>query len=223
MGTPSYQKSEDEILREYEAEIEAAKASGGGGYPYSAAMFGGQPKQNLVEWQLDFRPELEDIQRLLKCDVLMTDKDGNEVWVENPNKEYVVFNSLGVNDLIREIRMFLNKNKVLSNYDLEEIKPRVRILGHELRILIYNNYEAYGIDNDYKMNNYSIIVLTIIDMIDSAYRRAINGEERRDLNQARIVQQNEPMMPQNMNFYPQVMPQKRGILSKAMPWNWGKS
>jgi hypothetical protein len=215
-------KQEEEFLAAREAEIREAQMRGEMGQPYSAAMFGGQQKQNLVEWQLDFRPELEDIERLLRSDIIASDKDGNEVWVRNPNPDYVVFNDLGVNDIIRQIRMFLNKNKVLSNYGLEEIKPRVQMLGHELRALIYNNYENYGIDNEYKMNNYPIIVLTILDMIDSAYRRAINGEERRDLNQARVVQQNEPMMPQNINFYPGMEQQRRGVISRMMPWNWGK-
>jgi hypothetical protein len=216
-------EEEQRYLEQNEERLRLAEERADTAQNQSAAMFSGQSKQNLVEWQLDFRPELEDIERLLKCDIIKRDTDGNEYWVENPNEQNIVFNSLGVNDIIREIRMFLNKNKVLSNYALDEIKPRVKILGHEIRALIYNNYESYGIDNDYKMNNYPIVVLTILDMIDSAYRRAINGEERKDLNQARIVNQNEPMMPQNINMYPMMPQQRRGIISRAMPWNWGKS
>ncbi len=210
-------QEEQQYLDAKEAEIAAAQ---GQGNPYATAMFGGQHKQNLVEWQLDFRPELEDIERLLRSDILERDEDGKEFWVRNPNPGFVVFNNLGVNDIIRQIRMFLNKNKVLSNYQLEEIKPRVQMLGHELRALIYNNYESYDIDNDYKMNNYPIIVLTLLDMIDSAYRRAINGEERKDLNQARMVQQHEPIAPPNINFYQQ--DQRKGVLSKMNPFSWGK-
>lgn len=225
MASQLHIPSDEEVLQAREAEIMAAEAAGARSpMPYSAAMFGGQQKQNLVEWQLDFRPELEDIERLLRSDILQYDpRDDTEHWVRNPDEAFVVFNPRGVNDIIREIRMFLNKNKVLSNYGIEEIRPRVQLLGHELRALIYNNYEHYGIDNDYKVNNYPIIVLTLLDMIDSAYRRAINGEERRDLNSARVVQQNDSaMLPnQTYNMYPQ-MQQRKGTLSKMMPWNWGK-
>jgi len=91
--------------------------------------------------------------------------------------------------------MYLNKNTILSNYNIEEIKIRTRMLGHELRALIFNNYERYGIDNDYKENNYSIMVITILAMVESAYRRALNGEASRDVNQSRIVQQTDS--PQN--------------------------
>lgn len=216
-------EEEEQLLAQREQEIMAAQQAGmSGQVGYSAAMFAGAQKQNLVEWQLDFRPELEDIEHLLRCDIIVRDKDGQEHWSPNPNNNYIVFNSQGVNDIIRYIRMFLNKNKVLSFYKAEEIKPRVRMLGHELRCLILNNYEEYGMDTPYKQNNYSFMVLTITDMIDSAYRRAINGEERRDLNQARVVQQNEAMVPQNINFYPGSNQNKKGLISRAMPWNWGK-
>lgn len=189
--------NDEEIIAEYERQIQAAQQQYSQSQPYSPAMFAGQQKQNLVEWQLDFRTELMDIERLLRSDVLIRDKDGNEIWIKNPNHNFVLFNELGVSDITREIRMFLNKNKVLSNYKLDEIKPRVKMLGHELRVLIYNNQEMYGMDNEYKRNNFSIVVLTLMSMIEDCYRRALNGEERRDLNQARIVNQSEPMMPIN--------------------------
>ena len=186
--------------------------------PYASAMFQNQPKGNLIEWQLDFKDELEDIQRFLRCDVVGRDDQGNQAWIENPDKDSIVFNSLGVNDITREIRMFLNKNKVLSNYSVEEIKPRKMMIGHELRMLIYNNYEKYGMDNEYKMCNYSIMVLTLVSMIEDSYRRAINGEERKDLNQARIVNQNEPLMGNPM--YPSMGSSSQGKnwLSKLNPF-----
>lgn len=207
---------ESNYLQELESQLLTAQQSQQQ-VPYSAAMFGGSQKQNLVEWELDFRNELEDIERLLRCDVLIKDRDGNEVWVENPDKSFILFNSQGVNDITREIRMFLNKNKVLSNYEIDEIKPRIKMLGNELRALIYNNYERYGIDNEYKMNNYPIIVLTLMSMIEDTFRRAIKGEGHRGLAESRFVTQNEPVMPtQNFNMYsPQS--KKKSLLN---PFSW---
>lgn len=189
-------------------------------YGPSASMFSGAQKQNLVEWQLDFRMELIDIERLLRCDISTVDSENNTIWIKNPNKSKVFLNDLGVNDVIRGIRMFLNKNKVLSFYREEEIKPRIRMLGHELRGLIYNNAEMYGIDNEYKENNYAFAVLTILDMIESAYRRAINGEERKGLGEARIVQQNDSPQntPQNVNYYGGMNSQKRSKWYNPFTW-----
>ncbi len=167
---------------------------------YASSMYqqeGG--KQNLVEWELDFKPELEDIARSLRCDVLVMDKEGNQYWERNPNPERIFLNDLGVNDVLRKIILLVNKGKVLSNYTIEEIKERVRQIGHELRALIYNNYEAYGIDNDYKMNNYPSIVMDILDIIESAYRRALGGNTHKGLNEQRIVTQNDNLNLNNNN------------------------
>lgn len=219
---------DDKMIQQYQAELEAQRRAqqAAGNVPYAMSAFDNMPKQNLVEWQLDFRGELEDIERLLRSDVLKIDQKTNEeVWERNSDQTKILLNDVGVSDVIREVRMFLNKNKVLSNYGLEEIKPRIKMVGHEIRMLIYNNYEQYGIDNEYKMYNYPIMVITILSMIEDAYRRALNGEERRDLNQARVVNQTEPLMSGvmgGMGGYPMggFSPQKKKSLFK--PWTWFK-
>jgi hypothetical protein len=214
---------EEAYLREQEDRIAAAQAQGQSSMPYSA-MFSGQQKQNLVEWQLDFKPELESIERSLRNDILTRDNKGDEHWIPNPDQGKVLLNDQGVNDVLKKIILLINKNKVLSNYGEEQISIRVRAISHAIRELIYLNYEHYGMDNDYKWNCYYSLVVDIDDMIESAYRRSLNGDERKDLNQARVVEQKEGMMPmnQNYNMYPQMQGQKRGMLSRAMPWNWGK-
>lgn len=153
-------------------------------------------KQNLIEWELDFKPELEDIAHSLRCDVIKIDNEGNQIWAKNPQEDKVFMNELGVNDVLRKIIILVNKNKVLSNYTIEEVKLRVQMIGHELRALIYNNYERYDIDNEYKMNNYSSIVMDVLDIIESAYRRALAGETHKGLNEQRMVTQNEPLVQQ---------------------------
>jgi len=217
---------EEAALAQYEQDLAAqAAAMQGGQGMVSPSMFAGQPKQNLVEWELDFKQDLSDIERLLRCDVLTRDKEGNEVWVPNPDKSKVFMNDLGVNDLLRKIVLMVNKNKVLSNYNIDEISRRVRMIEHELRVLIYNNYEIYGMDNDYKINNYSMIVLTIGSIIEDTFRRAMSGEAHRGLAEQRLVTQNEPLYPQGMQ-YPQMQNNgnsgghKKHLL---MPWTWGRN
>lgn len=186
---------------------------------YATAMFSNPQKQNLVEFELDFKPELEDIERLLRCDVLERDKDGNEYWIQNPDQSKVFLNDLGVNDVLRKLRLLVNKGKVLSNYNIEEIQIRTKMIMNEIRVLLYNNYEEYGIDNNYKMNNYSMIVLTIGSLIEDAFRRALNGETHRGLSEQRLVTQTEPLQPYQQQFYPQATNKAHG-LSKILPWNW---
>lgn len=167
---------------------------------YSSQMFGSGEKQNLVEWELDFKSELEDIGHSLRCDVVNIDKEGNQFWGRNPDEKKIILNELGVNDILRKVVTLVNKNKVLSNYTIEEIRERVNMIGHEIRALIYNNYEDYGINNSYKMNNFGSMVLDILDIIESAYRRSLGGETHKGLNEQRLVSQSESMGKQPMSF-----------------------
>lgn len=214
-------QSDEEFLKQYQTMIDEARNSGQQPMPVNSMIYGGPQKQNLVEWQLDFKPELQDIERFLRSAILKRDpKTGREEWVENPDPGRRLFNETGVQDMLRFIFTLVNKNKVLSNYSAEEIRQRVRVIKHELRMLIYNNYEEYGMDNPYKMNNYSIVVHTIGSLIEDAYRRAMNGEERKDLNQARVVQQNDPVIPNTFNF---MAPQQQNTRKSWLkPWTWGR-
>jgi hypothetical protein len=214
----------EDLLRAYEQELALAQAQNINPQ-YATSMFPNQNKQNLVEWQLDFKPELEAIERLLKCDIIQKDKDGNDYWAPNPDQTKVFINETGVNDVLRQIILFLNKNKVLSNYNIDEINKRVKMIKNELRVLIYNNYESYGMDNDYKWNNYSFVVHAIGNMIEDAYRRALNGEEHKGLNEQRLVTQNEPLMPYGGNYAHQMgMGGGGGNRQKKFhwyaPWSW---
>jgi len=189
---------------QYKSDLQLAKAqqTNMNANAYANTMIGNQGKQNLVEWELDFKPELEDIERLLRCDILVRDKEG-EHWEVNPHKDRIFFNELGVSDLIRNIIIIVNKNKALSFYDHEEINQRVRQIKHEIRVIIYNNYEIYGMDNDYKMNNYSFIVLSVGSIIEDVYRRAMNGETHKGLSEQRLVTQNDSVN-QNQYQMPQI-------------------
>lgn len=216
-------KEDEEYLRMIEEDIALAKAEGrmANQSPMSPAMYSMQNKQNLVEWQLDFKPELESIERSLRNDVLVKDpRTGAESWQVNPDKDKILLNDLGVSDVLKKVVMLINKNKVLSNYSEEQIQMRVKYISHAIRELIYLNYEYYDMNNEYKWNCYYSLVVDLDDMIESAYRRALNGEERRDLNQARMVQQNDPVMPNNaMGMYPMMMQsQKKKHWYNPLSW-----
>lgn len=184
---------------------------------YASQNYSPQGKQNLIEWELDFKPELEDISHSLRCDVIIIDKEGNQFWQKNPNESKIFMNELGVNDVLRKIIILVNKNKVLSNYTIEEITKRVQMIGHELRALIYKNYEQYGIDNEYKMNNFEGMVMDVLDIVESAFRRALSGETHKGLNEQRIVSQNEPLGGQQ--YAP--MAQQNNRVKWYNPQTWG--
>lgn len=204
---------------EKEAHSKESEAQSRYAQTYASLLESGEMKQNLIEWELDFTSELKDIERLLRCDILVVDDKGNERWGKNPDESKIFMNNAGVSDFLRQLRLLVNKNKVLSNYTIDEINKRVGMIGHEIRTLIYTNYEAYGIDNEYKMNNYSIVVLTIISIIEDAYRRALGGETHKALAEQRLVSQSQSLNGSQM------MPMKNNSSANSHwynPLSWGK-
>ncbi len=210
---------DEDYIKELDAQVfqaRAREAQSSQGYA-TTAMYSQQQKPNLVEWQLSFN-EVEQIEHYLRNDIFIRGKNGqSDSWQPNPNKAEVYLNDKGVNDVLRTINMIINKNTVLSNYDKLEIKERMKVLAHELRQLIYRNQEAYEFDNEYKWNQYESIVMSLVRMAESSYRRALNGEERRDLNSARVVNQSEPISNGNQGMMYQQMNRKKSVFK---PWTW---
>lgn len=164
-------------------------------------------QQNLIEWQLDLSKELELIGHNLRGHVIERDKDGNEFWAEptmvNEKGEKVIdperklFNEKGAQEIEKIIRNYLNRQILLSNFDIPIIKQRCMQLANRLRAFIYLHYEDFGLDTDYKMKHFSMIVMNIVDIVEAGYYRALNGGERESLRTARSVTQSEGFGKQN--------------------------
>jgi hypothetical protein len=215
----------EEFMRQklYEEQINNSRSQTASNYAgYSTNLGFQEQRQNLIEYELDFTQEMIDIERLLRGDKYKTDGQGNSEWVRNENPDEMFLNELGVNDILRELKLLVNKGKILSNYNSEEITTRVRLIMYEMRAKIYNNYERYGMDNEYKINNYSMIVLTLGSIIEDAYRRALNGETHRGLAEQRLVTQSDTMggnQGQNFNFN---LGQQQKSKKWYAPWTWGR-
>lgn len=176
-----------------------------------------QTNLNLIEFQLDFTQNLEKIERLLKGMVLKFDSKGNEKWVSPENKSMLIFNEIGVQEIMRVCNMYLDKNLVLSNYTEEEIINRVNVFGNEISDLIFLNYDEFGMDSEYKRKHYSMVVMAIVDMVESAFRRSIGGAENNNLRTARMVTQTETNQRLNQNLS-QGNPEQKFSIFKPKTW-----
>jgi len=171
-----------------QAEKNTAQANLG-----SMSMYGSNTQENLVQWQLDMKEELERIEHMLKGHILQTQKNGDVVYVDPPNAKYKPFNDYGVQLIMNVISFYLNRNTILSNYDEEMINIKMHDLGDEIADLIFMKYEEMGMDDEEKQKLYPMIVRQLVDTIHSAYLRAMNGGERDSLRTARHVVQNQPI------------------------------
>ncbi len=157
-------------------------------------------EQNLIEWQLDLSKELELIGHQLRGHVVDRDNEGNEYWadpmttvkgVEIVDDERKLLNERGAQEVEKIIRNYLNRNTLLSNYDMKTINQRMLQFSERLRRFIFLNYEEFGLTTDYKMKHFEMIVMNITDMVESAFLRALGGGERESLRTARQVFQTE--------------------------------
>ncbi len=182
------------------------------------SLFNAADNENLITWQLELDNILERIDHLLRGHSLKFDNDGNLKWEEPKDKSLVVFNEYGVQEILRILSMYLNRNTILSNYDEETINWKIFDIGQEITDLIYMKYEKMGLDNKDKIKLYPIIVRQLVDTIHSAYLRSLNGGERESLRTARTVTQTEPLN-QQMPMSPMGNNQQRSF-SFFKPTTW---
>jgi len=179
-------------------------------------MFQGENTDNLVKWQLDIKEELARIEHLLRKHVPKVDKNGNMYYAE-PEKGEQLFNETGVNEILNILAWYLNKNIILSNFDEKEVKQRCQQFSNFLTDFIFNNYQRFGLDTKEKIKHYPIVVMNIVNTVEAAYNRAINGGERESLRTARQVTQQEPIY--NQPYAPQEQNKKFSLFK---PTTWGK-
>tara|TARA_R100001530_G_scaffold135776_1_gene113888 strand:+ start:4090 stop:4728 length:639 start_codon:yes stop_codon:yes gene_type:complete len=185
----------------------------------SPSMFNHEDNDNLVKWQLDIKEELVRIEHLLRKHVPKTDSEGNVYYAES-SKEDQLFNEKGINEILNLLAWYLNKNIILSNYGEDQIKLRMDQFTRYLTDFIFMNYQRFGLDTLDKMKHYPMIVMNVVNTIEAAYFRALNGGERDSLRTARTVNQTEPLS--NYGNYPGMMPPQQNKFSIFRPTTWVK-
>lgn len=166
---------------------------------------------NLIQWQLELDTILERIEHLLRGDK-PTWSNGSIIWKE-AGEDDRVFSEKGVAEMMRLLSNYVNRNTILSNYSEDTINMKMYDLGNEVSDLIYLKYESFGLLNLEKRKLYPIIVRQVVDIVHSAYLRALHGGERESLREARQVSQTESFMPGGINISAGGYPKERGLLN----------
>ena len=105
------------------------------------SVFMATQDKNLIEWQLELDNILERIDHLLRGHVVTFDADGGLKYSEPKDKRFKIFNEYGVQEILRVLSMYLNRNTILSNYEEEVINMKMLDLSKDLIDLIYLKYE----------------------------------------------------------------------------------
>lgn len=102
-----------------------------------------QEKPNVIEYQLDLKEDLENMNHILSGHVVETNKDGGTYWAEPKDDRLKILSDYGVKQIMNILHGYLNKNLLLSNYDEETIFWKVKDFGIELNDLVFNRYEHF--------------------------------------------------------------------------------
>ncbi len=155
-------------------------------------------ENNLIVWQLELDNILERIEHLLKGDVIESDGQGGYDYQTPKDKRLIILNAYGVQLIMNFISFYLNRNTILSNYREERVFEILHTIGYEIADLVYINYETMGLNTVEKRSRSSPLMMNVLHMIESAYNRALFGEERDSLRKARIVTQTQPLTASGM-------------------------
>lgn len=175
-----------------------------------------QKDSNLIALQLDTAELLGKLENFYKGKYIGTDKNGDIAWKEQRDKDLVPLNEYGASLFMEVITKYLDKNTPLSYYNEERIYEILGDIGDELALVVFCNYEKMGMDTYHKKTKFRMLVITSLHVIESAYRRAIEGRTSQDLNQSRIVTQSDTLgksMP--------MMPSRKKKFSLIDPRTWG--
>lgn len=229
----------DAEITEAAKEVEFEEKTGRPATPNPMAqsaptMFSYKPDENLIKWQLDLSELMERAEHILRGDTLKF-VEGHQIWVRPKDEKDQILNNNGIQEVMRSLAMYINRNTILSNYDENTIKEKVYDFGKELSNLFFLKYEVFGWypnieegdSSDAKMKkmkdalekrkNYYMLVREMVDIVHSAYLRALHGGERQSLREARQVTQHEPLMGHagagGMNFNINPQRQERSIIN----------
>lgn len=161
------------------------------------SMFSYNPNDNMIKWQLELNEILERIEHVLRGDQVKYD-GGHQIWVKlDEDHKDRLLNDNGVQEVLRILSMYLNRNTILGNYTDEEVNDKVFDFGDRLNTLFYTKYEKIGLNTAEKRKNFEMLWGMLVDVVHSAYSRAIGGQERSSLREARQLQQMEQVNAPN--------------------------
>ncbi len=134
-----------------------------------------------------------DSKRILKKLEKIGLKSEGYKYVSVLDEDKKPFNEYGVAELMRIISMYVTKETFLSYYNEERINEIMGDLGDALNNFLYCNYEKMGMDTKFKESKYTLICLNLLHTIESCYRRALGGNEQKNIMTKSFITQNQGM------------------------------
>jgi len=142
-------KQEEEMIRNYQLALDQEKVKTNQLANAATSIFETNKDSTLVEIQLDLKEIIDKIYHLLRGDVIVRDEKGNLSYEQAKDRRLRVLSEYGVQLMMNIIQSYLNKNTILSNYDIKVINQRLCDIGNEIADLIACESELVFYKTDY--------------------------------------------------------------------------
>jgi len=186
------------------------------------SSFASKTEDNIVRWQLELNDILERAEHILRGDVPKFE-DGHIIWKPNPNPQNNPLNDVGVNEIMKILSLYVNRNKVLADYSNREINFKVFDFGRAVNNLIFMRDLEFGMDTEEKRKNYEMLVTELKDIIHDTYKRALDGAEKRSLREMiNVTQSTNSNLGAGMQMGENGTPMKERGLLNPMRYVTGK-
>jgi hypothetical protein len=193
-----------------------------------SSLFQSQQMDNLAMWQLELDNIIERMDHLLRGHAIGFDDHGNMSWKPTGDSAQKMLNEYGVQEILKILSMYLNRNTILSNYTNDVINEKVYDLGIDLIDLMYMKYEyMFHFDKNtpdkgaeelrIKIRLYPMLIREVTDQIHSSFLRALGGMERESLRKSMYITQTNTNNPNQMGGYN--LPSQKKVWN---PFSWFK-
>lgn len=135
---------------------------------------------------------------------------------EIPDNSRINLNEYGISEIMNTLSMYVNKETFLSFYKEDRINEIMGDIGDKLNEFLYINGKMMGLDTEYKKTKYPLMMITILHIVESAYRRALLGNENRGIHERILITQHQPQ--QGVNQMPMQIQKKKWSPFNKSTW-----
>jgi hypothetical protein len=137
---------EDPVIAEYQRKL--AQAQGQIDFDQMTKtqrdMFQNEQELSMSITQLDMKEEIERLDNLLHGRFQRKNPETQQLeWAEPISRDLIILSEEGVQEILRQIQFYCNKNTLLSNYDEETILNKMEDFATSLSDLLFMRYDIY--------------------------------------------------------------------------------
>ena len=169
---PNKQRREELQIARDQVTVQRDMAAIGSVADDTAFIHDREAKSDLTRWQQDLNDELDQLQHDLRREYKVNGK-----WVQIPGT-HPMLNNNGVFTIINLVKVYLNRNVMMSNLSSEIINRTMIGLIRDLVKVLGANFDVFEIS----FHDMSITKRIVSDRVEATLYRCFNNGERAYLN-----------------------------------------